>query len=189
MLFFAGGFGQTILSDISVLLKTDADDCFLIDDGLATVTALSQLRTLYDKAEEDAEWPHSLAEIFESGVPVKLVAYERDEVLLRRLWNVSKHSEEHNKHRQSGVYDCMKTASDYLNQYGDAAVKDHTHHALSARGENYANMYLHLTTHYTGIRVYLICSRISSDRAGCVVYCRHVMLACSRPFVILAERC
>ena len=78
--FFAGGFGQAILSDISVLLRTDADDCFLIDDGLATMTALSQLRTLYNKAEDDAEWPHNLAEIFESGVPVKFVAYERGEV-------------------------------------------------------------------------------------------------------------
>ncbi len=30
------------------------------------------------------------------------------------------------KHRQSGVYGCRKTASDYLSQYGDAAAKDHT---------------------------------------------------------------
>ena len=32
--FVAGGFGQTILSDVSVLQKTDADDCYPIDDGL-----------------------------------------------------------------------------------------------------------------------------------------------------------
>ena len=60
--FVAGGFGQTILSDVSVLQKTDADDCYLIDDGLATVTALSQLLTLYNKAVDDADndfqWPH-----------------------------------------------------------------------------------------------------------------------------------
>ena len=156
--FVAGGFGQAILSDVSVLQKTDADDRYRIDDGLATVTALSQLLTLYNKAvddaDNDAQWPHNLVEIFESGIPVNFVAYERDEVLLRRLWNVSKHSEDNNKHRQSGVYDCMKTASDYLSQHGDAAVKDHTHHALSTRAENWAIMYLHLTTHYTDISVY-----------------------------------
>ena len=138
--FVAGGFGQTILSDVSVLQKTDADDCYLIDDGLATVTALSQLLTLYNKAVDDADndfqWPHNLVEIFESGIPVNFLAYEGDEGLLRRLWSVSKHSEETNKHRQSGVYDCMKTASDYMNQYGDAAVKDHTHNAMSTRAEN-----------------------------------------------------
>ena len=64
--FVAGGFGQTILSDVSVLQKTDADDCYLIDDGLATVTALSQLLTLYNKAVDDADndfqWPHNLVE-------------------------------------------------------------------------------------------------------------------------------
>ena len=137
--FLAGGFGQTILSDVSVLQKTDADDCYLIDDGLATVTVLSQLRTVYNTALGDAddtfEWPHNPVEIFENGLPVKFVAYERDEGLLRRLWNVSKHSEENNKYRQSGVYYCMKTASDYMNQYGDAAAKDHTHNAMSSRAE------------------------------------------------------
>ena len=50
----------------------------LIDDGLATVTALSQLLTLYNKALDNAddnfEWPHNLVEIVESGFPVKFVA-------------------------------------------------------------------------------------------------------------------
>ncbi len=99
--FVAGGFGQTILSDVSVLEKTDAGDCYLIDDGLATVTALSQLLTLYNKAVDDADndfqWPRNLVHIFESGLPVKFVAYERDESLLRRLWNVRKHCEDSNK--------------------------------------------------------------------------------------------
>ncbi len=150
--FVAGGFGQTILSDVSVLQKTDADDCYFIDDGLATVRALSQLLTLYNKAVDDAdenfESPQNLVQIFESGIPVKFVAYERDEALLRRLWNVSKHCEDNNKYRQSGVYDCMETAVEYIDQYGDAALKDHTQIAMSTRADNLASMDLHRPTHY-----------------------------------------
>ena len=123
-IFREGGFSNTALSNVSLLRKTDASDQYIIDDGLASVTALKELEAEYgsDAGEfHSVPWPANLVEIFNEGFPVTWLQYEDDSMATRRLWNLSKHDEVNNKFRKSSVKSAIETATEYKNLFGDGA--------------------------------------------------------------------
>jgi len=116
--FRAGNFGQTALSEIQLLTKTDADDRYLVDDGLASSTALIELEDEWNNDATEAEWPANLIRIFTTGLSPKWVEYSDDSLPVRKIWNMSKHDVDNNKYRQTGVRDAIDGASEWVALHG-----------------------------------------------------------------------
>ena len=99
--FLGGAFQQSTFGDVCLLRKTDEDEKWIIDDGLATTTVMMELREQWvtngGEAPNGECWPESLVEVFEHGLPVQWLVYEDDSAALRKLWNIGKHDADNNK--------------------------------------------------------------------------------------------
>ena len=107
--FLAGRFKQSLFGEVCLLRKTDEDDKFIVDDGMATLGAMWFLEDKWMKNggndptgnggedPNDAPWHANLVEVFQNGMPVQWLEYEDDAVQIRKLWNICKHDAENNK--------------------------------------------------------------------------------------------
>ena len=121
--FYAGQWGMHVFADICLLAATDMDGKRIVDDGLATITALL---AMYVAFVEDADatpsrepWPANIVNIFEQGVPCTTHEYEEDTDLdLREAWNAAKHDEESNKFKKTPVATFISIATKCFGKHG-----------------------------------------------------------------------
>ena len=119
--FDRGNFGQTALSQITFLPKTDCDGKQLIDNGLSACTALHRLYEKYQGKFDEAH--ETLQTIFSDGVDGCFKQYDDDDKSVRRLWNASVHSAENLMMRKTTVLTQIRCAKDFLDKYESEASK------------------------------------------------------------------
>ena len=124
--FMGGLFGLSVLCSVQILEK-EHDGMKVIDDGVSTVMALQKCQALQEsdpEATPDKEpWPANLLEIFQNGLPVRVVGYtDDDDVDVRFAWNVAKHDEDSNSVRWSTVADQIGVPLRLFRRHGDWAV-------------------------------------------------------------------
>ena len=100
------------------------DNRKLIDDGLSTVCSLMACHEAFTRNSEATPkgnpWPGNLVDIFEQGLPVKVVKYADDEDKdLRFRWNVAKHDAENNTVRWASVFQKLNVAMTLFKKFGD----------------------------------------------------------------------
>ena len=103
--FGEGKFGINILTTISVLKDKTLTNTYIIDDGLSTGWALTELLAEFtndkDKQPSGEPWPENLAQVLETGVPdVQIVVYEPSaDKEHRKMIMAARHMLENNKFR------------------------------------------------------------------------------------------
>ena len=122
--FYRGEFGMSVTCDVQLMEAESTDNKKLVDDGLATVSALLQCRAARD-ANPDATpsgdpWPVNLLNIFKVGLSVKVVKYDdAGDKDARFRWNVAKHDVDNNTARWSTAWQKITVAAGLYNKYGD----------------------------------------------------------------------
>jgi hypothetical protein len=137
-LFYAGQWGMNVLAGISILKTQDRDGLRIVDDGLATVSALRQMlnafRTNGELTPSGQEWPANIVKVLTEGLPCAVHQFEEDSDLdLREAWNAGKHDEECNRFKKTAVATFIDIASKAKKKGGDWAVA--TKQLLSIYGE------------------------------------------------------
>ena len=113
--FLDGEFGRTIACGVQ-LLDSEDNGRKLIDDGLSTVLALKAIKegafkTDSIKRPDGQPWGPMLTEIFNAGLPVRVVAYPDDgDRDARQAWNIAKHDREQVSVAWSTVYSKVAAA-------------------------------------------------------------------------------
>ena len=128
--FLGGAFQQSTFGDVCLLRKTDEDERWIIDDGLATTTVLRDLLQAW-QARPDGDptgepWHQNLVDVFVSGLPVKWLVYEDDGLPLRKLWNIGKHDESNNKFDASSIAQKVEAAHEALRAAAGDAMRAKT---------------------------------------------------------------
>ena len=139
-----GNMGQTALSQEALLLKTDQDGNYLIDDGRCSIEVLVEDKALYMESiantedgdcshgkddgvvvcvEEIIIWPRNMVDVFEHGLFVTWHEYEDDSLHVRKLWNASKHDVSNNSYDKSSVLLLVDAAQQYVHLFKDNAKK------------------------------------------------------------------
>ena len=120
--FLAGRFKQSLFGEVCLLRKTDEDDKFVVDDGMATLGAMWFLEDKWrENGGEDpsgnggedpngAPWHANLVEVFQNGMPVQWLEYEDDALQIRKLWNIGKHDAENNKFDATSIAQKVEAA-------------------------------------------------------------------------------
>lgn len=117
--FKSGNFGLTVACGVTILEKEGKDGKKLIDDGVSTVMALVACRAFF-AGKPDVEVPHNLADIFDLGLAVKVIAYsDDDDREARECWNVARHDEESFTVRWSSVSQKINSALMHFRRTGD----------------------------------------------------------------------
>ena len=140
--FYAGQWGMNVLAGISILKTLDRDGRRIVDDGLATVSALRRMldafRTNGDLTPSGEEWPANIVKVLTVGMPCTVHEFEEDSDLdLREAWNAGKHDEECNRFKKTAVATFIDIASKARKKGGDWT--NVTKHLLSIYGEGRAS--------------------------------------------------
>ena len=122
--FYRGEFGMSVTCDVQLLEAESTDNKKLVDDGLATVSALLQCRAARDSNPDDTPsghpWPSNLLNIFKVGLSVRVVKYADDgDKDTRFRWNVAKHDVENNTVRWSTAWQKITVAAGLYKKHGD----------------------------------------------------------------------
>ena len=133
--FLAGRFKQSLFGEVCLLRKTDEDDKFVVDDGMATLGAMWFLEDKWrENGGEDpsgnggedpngAPWHANLVEVFKNGMPVQWLEYEDDALQIRKLWNIGKHDAENNKFDATSIAQKVEAAQEALRAAANDALR------------------------------------------------------------------
>ncbi len=107
-LFRSGGYGQSVFAPPKLLCidgkpKLSVDGLRVVDDGLSTVCACSELAEEHKANAEEFAWPQSLLDIFAKGLPIDEAEYPVDDRDVRVSWNAMVHDEESNRYSPTSI--------------------------------------------------------------------------------------
>ena len=122
--FMRGEFAMSVMCDVQVMDMESTDNKKLVDDGLATCSALLQCQASNyanpDATPSGEAWPANIIEIIELGLKVKVVKYTDDgDKDARFRWNVAKHDVENNTVRWSTSFQKILVATSLYKKFGD----------------------------------------------------------------------
>ena len=122
--FYRGEFGMSVTCDVQLMEAESTDNKKLVDDGLATVSALLQCRAARnsnpDATPSGDPWHANLLNVFTCGISVKFVKYaDTGDKDARFRWNVAKHDVENNTVRWSTTWQKITVAAGLYKKHGD----------------------------------------------------------------------
>ena len=115
---------MSVACNVQLMEAESTDNKKLVDDGLATVSALLQCRAARD-ANPDATpsgdpWPANLLNIFKGGLSVKVVKYADDgDKDARFHWSVAKHDVDNNTVRWSAAWQNITVPAGLYKKHGE----------------------------------------------------------------------